>query len=303
MFIKSIYNIFKREWYKFQVNHFPKKILSEKFRNKLGYDIDWEHPRDINEKIQWLQVYSDTSEWTRLADKYLVRDFIKERGCENLLVNLLGVYHSSSEINYDSLPKKFVLKCNHDSGSVHVIDKSKGFDKEKINADLDRHVKIKFGYVHAEAHYNKIKPLILAEEYLEENDHSFSFSLIDYKVWCFNGKPYCIWTCYNRDKNGTDVNLFDLNWNVRPEASVFTSHYRDGRGKVPRPSQLEEMLQAAAKLSEGFPEVRVDFYIVNNKVYFGEMTFSSAMGRMNFYTKEFLNELGDQVDLSLAKLK
>ena len=183
------------------------------------------------------------------------------------------------------------------AGSWHIIDKIKGFDKKSIIDDLNQRIKRKFGYLHCEPHYNKIYPQIIAEQFLENEQKSFSSSLIDYKVWCFDGKPFCIFVCYNRDHSTIDVNVYDTMWNVHPEYSNFTSHCRDGKGRCPKPILLDEMLKAASILSKGQPEARVDFYIVDGKLYFGEITLTSMFGRMDYFTKEYLVELGNQVQL------
>ena len=283
----------KRMWHEYMVDHCPRKVIDKIWRNKYGHEIDWNHPQDINEKIQWLICYGDTSKWPLLADKYKVRDYIKEKGYENLLPILYGVWNDANDIDFSKLPEKFILKCNHDSGTYFIVNK-KGYNKDEIVSELNKALKRKFGYDHCEPHYNKIKPLIVAEELLEDHNKSLSTSLIDYKVWCFDGKPYSIWVCRNRDHNGTDTSLFDLEWHYHPENSVFTSYFRDGGGEIPKPVILDEMLTAAANLSKGFPEVRMDFYIVNGKLYFGEMTFTSSTGKMDFYTKDYLNKLGAQ---------
>jgi hypothetical protein len=220
-----------------------------------------------------------------------VRDYVTEKGLGDLLVPLLGTWKRAGDIPWDILPEKFVLKCNHDSGSTHIIDQ--GTDRHAVSAALDEALKQKYGYRHGEMHYNGIAPCILAEQYLDSGDAV----PCDYKVWCFDGKPYCVWACYGRTADAVYVNVYDLDWNPRPEASVFTDHYRDGGSSLPRPATLPQMLEAAAKLSEGFPEVRVDFYEVRGKLWFGEMTFASLMGMMDFYTDDFLIELGDQVKL------
>lgn len=281
---------------KFLWKHFPKTVISYEWKKK-GKTFDWESPQGLNEKIQWLLVNTDTTEWTRLADKYKVRDFVKERGLEDILVKLYGKWDKVDEIDYDSLPDKFILKCNHDSGSYHIVDKKKGFDKDAINKDLNEHVKKEYGVNTGEIHYLKINRCIIAEELLESKTDTFSNSLVDYKVWCFNGKPYCVWATYNRTKEATYADVYDLDWNVHPEYSIFTDHYRNGHGQVPKPKSFGKMIDAAAKLSAGFPEVRVDFYDVDGKLYFGEMTFTSLSGRMDYFTDEFLKELGDQIIL------
>lgn len=238
--------------------HHPKFMINREWE-KHGKVFDWNNPKDLNEKIIWLEYCTDTTEWTRLADKYKVREFIKERGLENILIKLYGKWDNADNIDFDCLPQKFVLKCNHDCGSYHLIDKEKGFDKKEIISNLNNHLKYKFGTHNGELHYARINPCVIAEEYIESNN-TLSSSLIDYKIWCFNGKPFCIFVIHNRTHRSMCTNVYDLEWNVHPEWSVFSEHYQNGGGIIPRPESLDKMLKAAAILSKGFPQVRIDFY-------------------------------------------
>lgn len=265
-------------------------ILYEKYMG--GGRIDWKNPIDLNEKINWLKFHADTSEWTRLADKYRVREFIKERGLGEILIPLLGVWDKVEDIAYDSLPNSFVLKTNNGAGSVIIIENKSQLDIKKTNAQLNRWKKAKFGINSAEPHYLKIPPKIIAESLLV-NESEYSSSLVDYKVWCFDGVPFATWCCYNRQSFTADTEWHDIEWMFRPEWSVFDDHYRNGGGRVPKPSCYDRMLEIASVLSKGFPQVRVDLYVVKDKVYFGEMTFTSASGHNNFYSEEVLLKMGD----------
>lgn len=292
----------KKEWINNHVDYWRNVFLGKFFPRRLadilyvkymgGGKIDWKHPKDLNEKINWLKFNSDTSVWTRLADKYLVREFVKERGFKEILVPLLGVWNKADEIDWSSLPNQFVVKTNNGAGSVLIVEDKSNLNIDEANRKLKSWLKKRFGLVSAEPHYLKILPKIIAEGLLH-NDASFSDSLVDYKVWCFNGKVFGTWCCFNRKAFVADTEWHDLNWNFRPEWSVFTEHYKNGGGVVPKPKCYEELLRIATSLSVGFPEVRVDLYIVNDKVYFGEMTFTSASGHNNFYSKEALDRMGD----------
>ena len=295
--VKRIGRIINWDYHKYLVDHHPRKVIDEIWLKEFGYTVDWNNPRDLNEKIEWLICYGDTTKWPLLADKYRVRDYITQKGYSHILTQLYGVWNDARKIDFSQLPQKFVLKCNHDYGSIFIIDKKKGFDQEFIINELNKKLKQKFGYQSCEPHYNKIKPLIIAEEYLESTQDTYSTSLIDYKVWCFNGKPYCIFTCYNRDSFGLETNVYDLNWNVHPEYSVFSNHFRDGKGRIPRPPILDKLLNAASVLSQDLPQARIDFYIVNGDLYFGEITLTSNCGRMSYLSKEYLIELGNFVEL------
>ena len=262
-----------------------------------GYMVDWKHPRDLNEVIEWFICYGDTSPWPDLADKYKVRDYVKEKGYEHLLPQLYGVWKDVNQIDYASLPDKFVIKCNHDCGSYHIVNKLDGFDIEAVNSALSFCLKRKFGYEHCEPHYNKIKPLIIAEEFFEQ-DCTFSSSLIDYKVWCLNGKAHYVCVYYNRTHDSVYFDVYDMDWHVHPEYCVFSAHFRDGKGKVEKPKILNEMIECAEKLSEGLSLTRIDFYIINDHLKFGEITLTSNAGRMQNFSKQFLTEVGQIVMLN-----
>lgn len=287
--------------YRFLVDHYPRVIIDHRWKRDYGYSIDWNNPRDLNEKIQWLICYGDTSLWPILADKYLVRDYVKSKGLGHLLPELYGIWKNAKDIDFDALPDRFVLKCNHDSGSTHIIDRSKGFDKSLIIENLNKHLEKKFGYNYCEPHYNRIEPLIIAQELLDSRQDTFSTQLVDYRIWCFNGEPYSIWVDYYSDSYKTThqkfICLYDLDWGFHPELASFSKLYQKGKNIVPRPRNLSEMINAAKLLSKGFPEARIDFYIVDGRLYFGEITFTSNNGRITHYSNDYLIELGDQVKL------
>ena len=279
--------------------YFPKKVASIRYRKIFGKDLNWKNPTNLNEKINWLKFNSDTSQWSILADKYRVREYIAEKGLEDILVKLYGVWDDPEKIDWQNLPDSFVLKMNNGSGDIIVCE-----DKSKLDIDSTKKLfkslfRKTFGYSTAEPHYSLIKPCVIAEELLLPNNQSTpSTSLIDYKIWCFNGKPECVWACRNRDKRTVEVASHDLDWNHHPEHSVYTGHYREAKIPFNRPKSLDRMLEVASILSEGFPQVRVDLYEVDGKVYFGEMTFTSNFGMMEFYTDEYLEYLGSKVDLN-----
>ncbi len=301
--LTKIKKIFEKRTDSFLLDHCPKVIISRKWKREMGYSLDWKHPRDINEKIQWLLVYGDTTEWTRLADKYKVREYVKEKGLEHLLVPLYGVWDDTKQIDFDALPEKFVIKCNHDYGSTIVVNKnSADYNRKDICEKLDKCLKRDFGYK-GELHYRGIPRKIIAEKNLEMSDSekALSSSIIDYKVWCFDGKPYSIQTISNRTKESILIETYDLNWNTHPEYLSPSNYFKIGNGKIPKPKSFTEMMDASSILSKGFPEVRVDFYEIDGRLYFGEMTFTSERGMIKSYTPEFCKILGDLVILPKRK--
>ena len=276
----------------------PELIVRIRYRLRFHKRINLDNPVTLNEKIQYLSLRTDTSEWTRLTDKYVVREYVKECGLENILNRLYGVWERSSDIDFSLLPDKFVLKTNHGSGDYIIVrDKSK-IDIPVISDMLDSALNETYGLAEGNLHYSRIEPRIIAEELLENDEESarYSTSLIDYKIWCFNGKAYYIWACTDRDSKSTKVMTYDTEWNAHPEYSVFNSHYmRDN--VIPEPVNLKLMLETAERLAAPFPVVRVDLYNIGGRIIFGEMTFTSLGGLMDFYTDDFLKKTGELIKL------
>ncbi|WP_314958167.1 ATP-grasp fold amidoligase family protein [Prevotella pallens] len=286
----------------------PQKALSLQYKSAHHKNINWDNPQTLDEKIMWLEAMTDTSIWSQLTDKYEVRKFIEKKGYKEILVDCYGVWNNIGEINFETLPNKFVIKCTHDSGSTHIIK-----DKSKANiVDICKDLQAKLhpiGYTTCEPHYLSIQPRIIAEELLEERElKDLSTSMIDYKVWCFNGVPNVIFLCYDRhkDTNGHSVASYDIydvkTWEVKRE--YLEKDFRpNSHTKFPRPPKLEDMIECATNISRGFPVVRVDFYCINNKIYFGEMTFTSAGANCYYFSNLGQRVMGQAIDLSNIKIK
>lgn len=278
----------------------PIQVARLKHFYKFHRMPNYEHPTDLNEKINWLKFYGDTSRWPNLADKYKVREYVKSLGLEDLLVKLYGHWEKASDIDWSTLPKKFVLKVNNGCGDILICRDKDKINKEEVVAIYDKLVATKYGDVTGEPHYAKINPCVIAEEFFDISKQPIkTSSLIDYKIWCLNGRPYCVWCAWNRSKHGTDVGIYDLDWNYHPEWSVFTEEYRKGKEILPRPKNLDKMFEIASKLSADFPILRVDLYEVDGKIYFGELTFTSLGGFMDYLTPKLLLEMGKKVNLNL----
>lgn len=273
--------------------YFPKVLAGILYKRIFNKKIDWKNPHNINEKINWLKFNSDTSQWVLLTDKYRVREYVKSCGLGHLLVNLYGKWDNVKDIDWAILPNKFIMKTNNGSGDVLICENKALLDIKNCTIHFDKLMHNEFGYNMAEPHYNRIKPCIIAEELLDNKKQQIeSSSIIDYKIWSFDGKPAFIWACYNRTPHSVEVGVYDLDWNFYPQYSKTTPHYILGE-YIPKPKSLEKMLEAAAILSKGFPQVRIDLYEVDEKPYFGEMTFTAAGGFNYFYSDEFLQILGD----------
>ena len=263
-----------------------KKEIEDWYRNvskNRYFNIDY--PLTFNEKIQWLKLYDSTPIKTRLADKYLVREWVKEKIGEKYLIKLLGVYDTFDEIDFKKLPKQFVIKCNHGCGyNIIVKDKSKLDIKEareKINAWMKENYAFRFG---CELQYRDIKPKIIVEKYLTNNGKN----LYDYKFWCFNGKVKYM---QFRDEYSSNLKMafYDLNWNKQP---FYYDHMLYDQ-ELLKPNNYDEMIKIATKCCQGFPFVCVDLYRLNDgTIKFGEMTFTRTSGSAHWNDEKYNRMLG-----------
>lgn len=276
----------------------PELIVRIRYRLRFHKRLNLDNPRTLNEKIQYLSLRTDTTEWSRLTDKYTARDYVRECGLADTLNTLYGVWDHASDIDLNSLPDSFILKTTGGSGDSIIVKDKNQMDAESVFRYLDRMVNTVYGLSEGNPHYSRIVPRIIAEQLLVNDEVSarYSSSLIDYKIWCFNGKAAYIWTCTDRTSHGTKVMTYDTDWTAHPEYSVFYSHYSRG-DVIPKPENLDRMLVIAEKLAAPFPVVRVDLYNIAGRIYFGEMTFTSLGGLMDFYTPEFLEKTGDMIRL------
>jgi len=257
-----------------------------------GKKLDLENPRTYNEKIQWLKLYDRRPEYTMMADKYEVRNFIKAKIGEGYLIPMIGLYNTVDEIDFEELPDKFVIKCTHDSGSVVVCtDKSK-LEIDSVKRHLQKYLSRNYFLVGREWVYKNISPRIICEEYLVDDSGK---ELKDYKVFCFDGEPKVIQVDFDRFVDHKR-NIYDTKWNLLD----VEIHFPKNSSKViPRPSQLEEMLEVAHKLSENIPHLRVDMYLSRGKIYFGELTFTHGSGFETFRPQSFDNLLGSWIKLPI----
>lgn len=276
----------------------PRKLTEEIYFRRLGIPLDLDTPRNLNEKINWLKLFSDTSQWTELADKCMVRDYVTRCGLEHMLVPLYGIYETVDDIDFDKLPLSFVLKATNASGIVFVVTDKTIMNGDKIRSDLLSQMKkwARKAIIAGEFHYLPIKPRIIAEKFLKEETTDYSSTLIDYKIWCFNGEPFNVFVCSDRTAYSIGVSLYDLNWNDISEHLVIKGKYKEAK-RIPRPKALDQMISACRILARGFPQVRIDLYEVDGKPYFGEMTFTSYGGRTKSMTPEYLLELGNRIVL------
>ncbi len=294
------------EYYKNLDSRYYQEELEARCKRLAGIRMDLDNPQTYNEKIQWSKLYDSTPLKTKLTDKYLVREWVREKIGEKYLIPLLGVYNSFDEIDFSQLPEQFVIKTNHGSGWVIVVKNKKKFDKSEAEKKINAWMSTNYAFVAGfELHYRDIKPKILIEQYIEnektdsENNNSIGVNggLLDYKVMCFDGKPMYIWVNTDREHE-QKRDIFTTDWKRVP----FRIHYPTSERNLSKPENLEEMLRLAEILSQGFNQVRVDFYVLNNgDIKFGEMTFTSESGLSQFIPETWNKKLGDLIKLPDSK--
>lgn len=250
-----------------------KKYYEIVYKATFGHPIDWKNPRTFNEKLQWLKLYNRKPEFTMMADKYAVRTFVKDRIGEEYLVPLIGKWDDAKKIDFSSLPNQFVLKCNHDQGSVIICTDKQNFDAEAARKKLSENLKKNHYWRTREWPYKNIKPCIIGEKYLQDGNDKVELS--DYKVLCFNGEPKLIEVHRGRFGEMHTQDFYDINWK---KTEFNQPDVPSSAEEMERPDFADKMFELSKKLSKGIEHIRVDWYYTNNRLYFSELTFYDASG-------------------------
>jgi hypothetical protein len=256
-----------------------------------GYKLDLDNPKTFNEKLQWLKLYYHKPEFSVMVDKAEAKKYVASIIGEEHIIPTLYVYHSAEEIDFNKLPEQFVLKCTHDSSDLTICKNKSQLNKKNVLKQLKKGLKHNYFYIGREWAYKNVAPRIIAEKYLTDDGEE----LKDYKIFNFGGEPKIIEVDYDRFKNHKRQ-LFTLNW----ERINAYYEYPDNDKIIEKPKQLDIMLNFARKLSKGHPFIRTDFYIVNDKVYFGELTFYPHCGFGHITPFEFDLEMGNWIILPEA---
>lgn len=259
-----------------------------------GRHINLKNPVLFSEKQQWLKLHKIHPEYRDLVDKLKVNEHVNHCIGEDHVFPILGKWKAFDEIDFDTLPDRFVLKCNHDSGSTKIIRDKQKLSKEEL-AKLKKHFdyRVKQDYFYASREYpcKGIEPYIIAQQFMVDNAHPDS-SIEDYKFFCFNGEPKLMFVASDRNVD-VKFDFFDMDFNW---LDIQNIHPNSGK-KIKKPEHFEEMKEIAAKLSKGIPFVRIDLYDINGTVYFGEYTFFHGGGFCLFHPMEWERKLGDWIHL------
>lgn len=264
------------------------------FQMFMGYPIDLENPKTLCEKLQWLKLYDRRPEYSGMVDKYEVKKYVADLIGKEHVIPSYGVWDSFDEIDFEHLPEQFMLKCTHDSGTFCIV-KSKGlFDKDAAKKKFDDALKKNYFYSgYREWPYRDVKPRIIAEKYIDCLGKPDS---IEYKMTCSYGKVCFVTICTGiahdefekRTNDSFDVNFVHMPWYV---------NYKNSKKKLKKPKEWNELIRFSEKLSQNIPYVRVDCYVVDGQIYFGELTFYTWAGFMHFTPTEWDSKLGNIIEL------
>ncbi len=275
-----------------------KAIIKKRYKKLHGFEPNFENPKRFTEKIQWLKLYNCDPLLTLYSDKLRNRDFIKDRIGPEYLIPLIYSTDNPKNIPFKKLPSRYIIKTNHASGLNIVVKDGKvfrsneieTFNKNKIIRTLKNWQRTNYYYVNQEREYKGIRPMILIEELMQ--DESGNQVLNDYKIHCFGGIPKYIQTIFDRMEEVKE-NWFDCEWNA-----LDLYYFSSVKKQLEKPSNLEDLLYIAKKLSYEFYYVRVDLYSIRNKIYFGELTFHPYSGLMKFTPDEWDFRLGELIKIS-----
>lgn len=270
-----------------------KLYLSMRHYLSFKKTMPWNNPKTYNEKQQWLKLYDRNPLYTIMVDKLLVKEYVAKQIGEQYIIPNLGSWENAEEVDFDSLPERFVLKCNHNSGTGMFIckDKSK-MDVERVREGLRCGLKEDYYLINREWPYKNVPRRILAEQFMEDFETG---ELRDYKFFCFDGSVKALFIATDRSKGEHAVcfDFFDSNFNHLP-----IKHGHPNAKVMPeKPKTFEEMKRIASILSKGIPSVRIDLYEINGKVFFGEMTFTHWGGFMPFDPMEWDEKFGEWIKL------
>ena len=281
---------------------FPKMIKSDKLFIMLDYYTafgkfpDLENPKTYNEKLQWIKLYNRVPDYTQMVDKCDAKKYVSDIIGDEYVIPTLAVYNSVDDIDFDALPEQFVLKCTHDSGGLVICKDKASLDKKRAKEKLKRCFSENIFWRTREWPYKNIKPRIIAEKYMEDE----SGELRDYKFFCFDGEVKAMFVATERfAKEETKFDFYDADFNHLP----FRNGHPNSSKPINKPQKFELMKELGGKLSRGIPHVRVDFYEVNGKVYFGEMTFFHYSGIVPFEPHEWDEMFGSYIKLPTKNMQ
>ena len=273
-----------------------KEMCKLQFKMVMGKKLDLKNPTTFNEKIQWLKIYDHNRQHIKLVDKYSVRGYVSEILGDKYLIPLLGKWNKFEDINFQELPEKFVLKCNHDSGSIKIINKKNTTDFKELKKFFDNRLRNNPYLYGREWPYKEVKPCIIAEKYMSDTNGE---PLVDYKFFCFAGYVDSVMICTGRGTSEKRFYFFDRNWKIKKYNK--SSQELPDDFQIEKPEGMERLFDLASQMSQQEAFVRIDFYLIDGHPYFGEFTYYPASGLDNNLVEWGDYYLGGLIDLNKIK--
>ncbi len=275
------------------------KFIKVVYKFRMGKKINLNNPETFNEKLQWLKLYDRNPKYTKMVDKYEAKQYVSSIIGEEYIIPTIGVYNNFEDINFEKFPKQFVMKCTHDSGGLVICKNKSSFNVNNAKTKINKSLKRNYYYSGREWAYKNINPRIIVEPYLENKKGK---GLIDYKFFCFNGEPKYLYVSEGLENHSTaSISFLDMNYN---RTNFKRKDYKEFEILPPKPKKFDEMKQLAKTLSKDSSFLRVDFYEVNDRIYFSELTFYPCSGFIPFDPEKYDKIIGDMLILpEIGKMK
>lgn len=298
--INSIWAKIQRKFLFTFARFLPDRFYLEKlFPLIVGYPLDLDNPQTFNEKLQWLKLYDRNPEYTKMVDKYEVKSIVASLIGSQYVIPLYGVWDDFDDIDFDKLPNQFVLKCTHDSGGFVVCRNKSNFDKITAKKILSKCLSENYYWLKREWAYKNVKPRIIAEKYMPSLGNIDS---VEYKLTVINGKVKVITVCSgipHSDFKLRHNDNFDVQWNRQD----WYAYYEPVGGVIGKPSQMDRIVELSEELAKNVPTARIDWYIIDGHIFFGEMTFYTWAGFIEFTPKEWDINMGRWLTLPEVRKK
>ena len=288
LYRRIVYALKRRDLLKFLSD---KAFIKAVYRAKFGKKLNLKNPKTFNEKLQWLKLNDKDPKYAKMVDKYEAKKYVGDIIGEEYIIPTYGVYDNFDEINFDSLPNSFVIKCTHDSGGVAICKDKKTFDKKSAREKIEKSLKRNYFNEGREPVYKYVKPRIIVEKYMEDKKHK---EIVDYKFFCFNGEPKIMYISDGSHTENQSIAFFDMDYNL---LDIEREDYKKMVDIPLKPKNFEKMKEFSRILSKNMYHLRVDFYEINGHLYFGELTFITCSGLIPFKKQEYDELLGSYLDI------
>lgn len=275
-----------------------KIAIRVKYKSIFNQKIDFKNPKTFNEKLQWLKLYDRKDIYTTMVDKYEVKKYVANIIGEEYIIPTIGIYNKFDDINFDILPNQFVIKCTHDSGGLVIVKDKSNLNIKSARKIIEKSLRRNYYYYGREWPYKNVKPRIIIEKYMANEKQK---ELIDYKFFCFNGEPKFLYVSEGLSNHKTArISFVDMDYK---KTEFYRKDYKPFDELPKKPINFEKMKELAAILAKDIPFLRVDFYEIEGKIYFGELTFYPCSGFIPFEPEEWDRKLGDMLELPKQKIE